>query len=411
MSLVFELAELIVKIIIRSKFSGDVSDTTIDFVGLLKKAGLDEYTSRSVDRQFGAIVDDVAQSCEKLLAKAGVKGHEREKIIKQVCVAYQNAGLDIDAILKVGINEERLRRKVLELNPAPDSFTTTDMKIFERLIANTTHIIIEGFIRLPEFTNKSLAILCSQMDNITDKFSEILKKMEKLDEITSHSDGSNDNFELTYRQNIITQNNYVNLFGAGNINNYYKRYPLSIAYVELELMDLFGNNAINLKDIFKYKKNIWISGDAGLGKTTLLQWIAVKVAEGGETIGVKGIIPIIMQLRKFDCNNLSLKDSVEAVMKDSSYRIPEGWIEETMNAGHFMFLIDGFDEISEEDRKAVLNWLGEIDPKNKCKKIYTARPQVKIRPKPNTFIEVNILPMDRKRIKKFVDYWHMGHIY
>ena len=162
MSLVFELAELIVKIIIRSKFSGDVSDTAIDFVGLLKKAGLDEYTSRSVDRQFGAIVDDVAQSCEKLLAKAGVKGHEREKIIKQVCVAYQNAGLDIDAILKVGINEERLRRKVLELNPAPDSFTTTDMKIFERLIANTTHIIIEGFIRLPEFTNKSLAILCSQ---------------------------------------------------------------------------------------------------------------------------------------------------------------------------------------------------------------------------------------------------------
>ena len=51
-------------------------------------------------------------------------------------------------------------------------------------------------------------------------------------------------------------------------------------------------------------------------------------------------------------------------------------------------------------------WLQEIDSEEKCRKIFTSRPQVRERPNVKRLIEARILPMNWSRIEKFVPYWH-----
>ena len=80
-------------------------------------------------------------------------------------------------------------------------------------------------------------------------------------------------------------------------------------------------------------------------------------------------------------------------MKDADSGIPDGWIEQTIDSGRFVFLIDGFDEISEIDREKILNWIEELDINHKCIKVFTARPQVKERPVTGKLLEMQILPM------------------
>ena len=158
---------------------------------------------------------------------------------------------------------------------------------------------------------------------------------------------------------------------------------------------------INSKDNY-----IWISGEAGSGKTTLLQWIATTIASNDSRVNTfKTVIPILIELRKYDIDSISIKKVIEQIMRESTYQIPEGWIENALENGRLLLLLDGFDEIKKEEREKVFDWIKEFDYDNICKKIFTSRPQVKERPSMNT-VEYIIQPMDIKKIKQYILYWH-----
>lgn len=93
-------------------------------------------------------------------------------------------------------------------------------------------------------------------------------------------------------------------------------------------------------------------------------------------------------------------------MKDSSYRMPEGWIEDAIESGRILFLVDGFDEVSDQERESVFEWVKRIDPENKCKKLFTSRPQVKNRPRLIKLLEVKMMAMNAEKVEEFVRYWH-----
>lgn len=408
MKLWLELGSIILNVLIRSKAPEGVRENFIDIVNMLKGFGIDEFEARDIDRSFQKIADNIAVSCKKVLENTNLKKDRVTAIVTNINCAYENSELDIEKFLNMGADENAIRKTLIKANPRyRDNLDTNEIELYERLLEHTSHLIANAFVKLPTFNEEGVKRLNVKMDGVVEKIDKILEQMEKVDQIVEDKSTKISNFERCYRNNIISQNNYVQLFGAGDLSSEYKRYPLSIAYVELEISDEVTGKEIKLERIFEKSKNIWMSGEAGSGKTTLLQWIAVQSAENsGKMQSVRGCIPIVIHLRKCNCREMSLKECIKGVMKDSSYEIPEGWIEEVKETGRFLFLIDGFDEVSEKDRQEVLNWLQETDKEERCKKIFTSRPQVKERPMVDNLLEIKILPMNRERIKSFIKYWH-----
>ena len=219
------------------------------------------------------------------------------------------------------------------------------------------------------------------MDDLVDKIENLIDQLDKVNVLVEDKSVKIRNFERYYRNKILNKYSYINLFGAVGLEKEYKKYKLDIAYVQLEIGYDKAEKNISIEQLFKKSKNIWLIGEAGSGKTTFLQWLAVCSAGNDQEIeGLRDSIPIFIELRKTDGFQEGLKGYFSTVMRDSSYEIPEGWIEDLIETGRFLFLIDGFDEIDEATREKTLCWLQEIDSEDRCKKVFASRPQVKERP-------------------------------
>lgn len=410
MKILIELGTVILNALVRSKLEGNAKDNFVDIITMLKTFGLDDIEARSINRGFEKIADDITVSCKKILESIYIDEDKKSAILNCLVETYSKMDLSIADLLQNHADEDKINKILLNVNTSyKDNLDEKEKELYERLLEHTSHLLVNAYMKLPEFNAEGIKRLNVKMDEITEKIDDLLSQMDQVNNIIKDIKSKNSNFERQYRNKIISQNSYIYLFGAGDLASEYKKYQLSIAYVELEIFETLTGKKIKTSRMFEKSKNIWLSGDAGSGKTTFLQWIAVKSAENDKDIsGLRNTMPILIRLRKYDCAKISLRDCISEVMKDSSYGIPEGWIEELIESGRFVFLIDGFDEVSETDRRHILDWLKEIDKNEKCIKIYTARPQVKERPNSANLIEADILPMNRVRIKQFINYWHVA---
>lgn len=408
MKKLINLGEILVNILVRLKTTGDRKEDIIDIISMFKDLGMDEFEAREAQRGFEKISDNIAVSCKKVLEKMNLREEQIERIVENVIVAYRNLDLSVEDFFELETNEGKLKKQLLSSNSqSNDSLDGRELEIYERMLEHTVHIMINSYINLPEFTSTGIKRLNFKMEEIVDKIDDLIRQMEAVNQIVVDRNEKIGNFERCYRNQIISKNNYINLFGAGGLEREYKRYLLSIAYVELEFADELYSREILLDNLFEMSKNVWISGEAGSGKTTFLQWIAVKSAENDRNImGLRDTIPVLIELRKYNSNRISLKECIENVMKDAAIDVPDGWIEQCKKSGRFIFLIDGLDEISEPNREKIITWLEELDLDGKCIKVVTARPQVKERPVYVEFLELKILSMGRERIRKFIGYWH-----
>jgi hypothetical protein len=260
----------------------------------------------------------------------------------------------------------------------------------------------------PDFTANGVKTLLQLLDSLSDKVDKILTDLSNINEIVEDKESEARNYEREYRNKVKEKYGYINLFGANTLSREYKRYELSIAYVDMEAaISNLESRVILSSEILKSSDVVWVAGEAGSGKTTLLQWLAVNSATDAmcEIKEIAGNLPIFMELRSIDYSNLGIKQVVDLLMRNSSYNMPSGWAEKIFLSGDVLLLVDGLDEISLTNRSKVLNWLEELYKKYKIRIVITARPNIRDRLRLRT-LEVKILPMNSSKVEKFIEYWH-----
>lgn len=268
-----KLGSLVLKIVIKSKVSKEKSESFVDILSYLEDLGIDTFEARSIKREFEKIEESIAKSCRNILQHSISDEDRREAVVRNVCCAYENAEISIDEFLAMNAKADILNKKLLSSNKKYiDDLDPREAELYERLLEHTSHIIESMYVRLPEFTQHGIKRLNSQVDELVEKVDAILEGLAKVNAVVENKDQKISNFEGSYRRNVISQNEYVHLFGAGDLEGDYRRYPLSISYVELELAENSTGKDIKLEKIFEKNNSVWLSGDAGLGKTTLLQW-------------------------------------------------------------------------------------------------------------------------------------------
>ncbi|MDJ1182357.1 GUN4 domain-containing protein [Roseofilum casamattae] len=173
------------------------------------------------------------------------------------------------------------------------------------------------------------------------------------------------------------------------------------------------------KDIEAYRQLAIVSW-GGYGKTTLLRHITYIYSQRKEgKYRAPKLFPVLLLLRQWQSvivneSQLSLPQLIEKyhIPQLPGYhelKLPSNWAKKHLQNGKMLVMIDGFDEVKEDWRSAVSEWIGkEMNKYPHACFILTSRPSgyKSFSPRYKLNAELFIQPFNRHQQEKFIQNWY-----
>jgi len=315
--------------------------------------------------------------------------------------------LDMDDVQAVHLGHGELARTLARTAAAPAGLSTDADYFLDSATEWACLQILEFFTRRSTFVARTLVEQTRNQAVLITKTDELLSRTPRP--------GTEDRaFERRYLQHIADRHNHITIYGI-DLRDSPDRWPLEVAYLSLEATTVeertlpeerpAGPLTVQLpaEDALLAHDRVLLRGDAGSGKTTLVQWLAVTAAR--ELTDIPFVLPLRTLIRAG-----ALPGPAEFLKAVSCpLTPPPGWAERVLAAGQGLILIDGLDEIPAPDRARTRDWLLALIhafPGNRW--LLTSRPTA-VRPDwlaAEGFHELLLAPMRRPEVATFVHRWH-----
>lgn len=145
--------------------------------------------------------------------------------------------------------------------------------------------------------------------------------------------------------------------------------PISDFYVPLSVACGHYECEASISGLTKNNPNGIIVATAGSGKTMMMRHLFI------DTIDNTDRVPVFVELREINHVDLGLVDLIRRKLRDNGFDFADDYVTKAIEAGHFTFLLDGFDEVTEEKRRDLVQAIGDLAvryPKNNL--IVSSRP-------------------------------------
>lgn len=288
-----------------------------------------------------------------------------------------------------------------------------------------------------------------------------------------------EHYTRRYCQHVIKQHDVLELFGC-DIPRELQSHQLSVAYVSLNLAhedqdeplcppphaisetkplamrvkakcdeergEGIGNSSASIEfvldEISDGTKRLLINGPAGAGKSTLMRWCAIHVAQQmlnepsslapsfddpaspkqlvardrrndetspGDTCSWRHKIPFLIRLRDCPSGRLPAANELPHFLAKHLPSAPTNWMTDVLDSGQALVLFDGVDEIHRDHRRQLAEEIGElIQTYPKCVYVVTTRPGA-VEPgwlSRLEFTEARVESMSRRDREEFIDKWY-----
>ncbi|MGY5048841.1 NACHT domain-containing protein [Streptomyces sp. 900105755] len=317
--------------------------------------------------------------------------------------------LDMDDVQAVRLGHVDLAARLQSAASAPDGLSSDACYFLDSATEWACLQILEFFTRRSTFVARTLV-------EQTRAQAELMARIDELLARTPRPDARDAAFERRYRSYVTDRHNHITIYGI-DLRDSPDRWPLEVAYLSLEATstedrpvpeDGPGPAPVTLQlpadEALLAHDRVLLRGDAGSGKTTLVQWLAVTAAREGAHV------PYLLPLRTL-IRGAGAFPAPAAFLTtvDCPLSAPAGWAERVLSAGRGLILVDGLDEIPDADRNRARDWLRSLIhsfPGNRW--LLTSRPTA-VRSDwlgPEGFGELTLAPMRRTDVATFVHRWH-----
>lgn len=155
--------------------------------------------------------------------------------------------------------------------------------------------------------------------------------------------------------------------------------------------------------LMEISNNILITGTGGIGKSMLMRYLFLNTRE------METYVPVFVQLRKVSNQKkgeVSVLKLIFTCMADYDVKMPEEQFEYSLRNGGYLFLLDGFDEISNdmvgETAERIQEFCAKY-PNNAC--IITSRPENDFTSL-QTFHGVEAMPLTKEQAVELAEKLH-----
>ncbi|MGW6645927.1 NACHT domain-containing protein [Streptomyces iakyrus] len=320
--------------------------------------------------------------------------------------------LDMDDVQAVRLGHRELAMRLHRAGPAPDGLPADACHFLDYATEWACLNILEFFTRRSTFVARTLVEQSRAQADLIAKVDELITR-------TPRPDGRDAAFERRYRPYVAERHNHITIYGI-DLRDSPDRWPLEVAYLSLEATSGEQTGAsdappgehtgaataaarLPAEEALSSHDRVMLRGDAGSGKTTLVQWLAVTAARDATRV------PFVLPLRTLVRSGTLPAPGAFLTAVGCPLTPPEGWAERVLAAGRGLVLVDGLDEIPAADRHRTRDWLLALIhafPGNHW--LLTSRPTA-VRPDwlaPEGFRELTLTPMRRADVATFVHRWH-----
>ena len=411
--IIFDMMGVIFKVFLRywCKDSNDrdiLASSLIDITEFAQNCGLSFLDAKKFNRSIEDFIDKVAYD---FINEFGTQVENEERRMTILCQIKKD-------IQKINLNEENIvlfsnNLSGLQLQIANQSkeerkhWSEIEISVYTNCVKYISKMGMDFISKLPTFSSSALKIIISRQKEYSDKLDDILTEIHSMADLVKNSESQYREYESIYREKIIEKYGKIELIGSKLQDRHVKRYDITSAYVELSCISDKTREELELSKVFKDSNIVWVKGEAGAGKTTFLQWIAICSAKGERVLieNIDNTLPIVIGLRNIDWP-LDLSNIVNRLTASEGIYCPDGWIHTLLKKQEVLLLFDGLDEISKSKRNDIYDYIEDtIEKYPKIKILLTARTSVKD--------NINcikscyeIVPMKLDRIRDFIEYWH-----
>ncbi|MFI2411324.1 NACHT domain-containing protein [Streptomyces sp. NPDC018947] len=318
--------------------------------------------------------------------------------------------LDMDDVQAVRLGHRELAGRLRAGARRGDDGLSADARYFLDSATEWACLhILEFFTRRSTFVARTLV-------EQTRGQAELIAKVDELITRVPRPDARDTAFERRYLPYVAERHNHLTIYGL-DLRDSPDRWPLEVAYLSLEATDDGGpgpdtvpregaparTGRVPADAALDKEDRVLLRGDAGSGKTTLVQWLAVTAAREGTRV------PYVLPLRTLIRTGPLPAPAAFLGAVGCPLTPPDGWAERVLTAGRALVLVDGLDEIPAADRHATRDWLrGLVHAYPGNRWLLTTRPTA-VRADwlaRERFGELSLAPMGRAEVATFVHRWH-----
>ncbi|WP_055567869.1 NACHT domain-containing protein [Streptomyces atriruber] len=350
--------------------------------------------------------------------------------------------LDMDDVQAVRLGHRELARELLRgaaaAGPHPAAGLSRDAALYLDSVTEWACLhILQFFTQRSTFVAATLVAQSRGQDELIAKVDELIARRPVA--------GAQDlAFERRYLAYVAKKHAKLTIFGI-DLAGSPAKWPLDAAYMSLEAVEPGRVTTARYMSGAEYHAEevevvqhtpplpadqalathdrVLLRGEAGSGKTTLVQWLAVSAtrrdAAGPDPAAahlpmayLDDRVPYVLPLRTLTRHGERLPAPpafLAAVGCPLAGSQPQGWEARVLTAGRALVLIDGIDEIPDAERDRTRTWLSDlIDAFPGNRWLVTSRPSA-VREDWLTeegFTELTLSPMGKAEVATFIERWH-----
>ncbi|MFF4645176.1 NACHT domain-containing protein [Streptomyces sp. NPDC001389] len=410
-----------------------------------EKRSLTESDLRSL---AGKLVRQALRTGERAVA-----ADEQQAVADALAATLHALGdLTLSDVEAVRLGTSAFARELRRAADRPERELTADGTYFyERLLEAACLHILHFFTQRSTFVAHSLVAQTRGIAELTAKVDELIRR----DPLPGAQDAA---FEAEYLPYVARRHAKLTIYGI-DLGSSPTRWPLDAAYLSLEATGLPAVTPVPARwldaaapydhpsGVFQVEgavdvdraeqvlealahapasqpadqalagsRRVLLRGEAGSGKTTLVQWLAVSAARQDlppRMAYLEDRVPFVLPLRTLTRHGERLpapRDFLTAAGCPLGGSQPDGWAHRVLAAGRGLVLVDGIDEVPDAERARTRTWLRDLmdlyDGDNRW--LVTSRPSAVGMDwlSEDGFTELTLSAMGPAETATFIRRWH-----